>query len=178
MKKTYIINILLYGLLAGIICVIISFIQYYGLGHNPFGRFKLPAYGINVFFIFASIWAFRIKNGGLISFPEAFGTGFFTNLVAALFAAIVYYIFVKIEGNEIINLWQKSNINEIVKIKASHVENFGLKEYLDLLKQASIRPSASDAFWDELSKKQLCIVAVSILALVFRRHEVNLKPLK
>jgi hypothetical protein len=178
MSKTFVKNIFLYGLISGMICVLVAVIQYYGLGHNPFGRFKLPAYGINVFFIFASIWAFRIKNGGLISFPQAFGTGFFTNLISAFFAAVVFFIFVKIEGTDIINLWQKSNIMEITRIKASHIENFGIKEYTDLLKQASIRPDALDAFWDELTKKQLCIVAVSILSLVFRRHEVNIKNLK
>ena len=42
---------LFYGAIAAAICIIVALIQFYGLGKSPFGRYKLPAFGINILFI-------------------------------------------------------------------------------------------------------------------------------
>ena len=67
-------------------------------------------------------------------------------------------------------LWVQENVAGIEKIREAHIKNFGLKEYEDLLKQAKEIPSAGYVFLDELGKKQLCVIAITVISIIFRRH--------
>jgi hypothetical protein len=148
----------------------VALIQYYGIHKSPFGRYKLPAFGINILFILIAIWTYRATNAGTLTFTEGFSVGFLTNLFAALLTATFYYFFIKLAGNEAILLWVKENVEAIMKIKESHIKNFGLEDFSNLLKQARQVPTAGYVFLDELGKKQICIIAVTIISLIFRRH--------
>ncbi|WP_337040950.1 DUF4199 domain-containing protein [Emticicia sp. 17c] len=175
LRKRIIRHSLIYGSLAALICILVALIQFYGIHKSPFGRYKLPAFGINVLFILIAIWTYRATNRGVLSFAEGFSVGFLTNLFAAFITATAYYIFIKIAGDEAIMLWVKENITAIEKIKDSHIKNFGLQDYNTLLNQAKQIPTAGYVFLDELAKKQICIVAVSIISLIFRRHTYTIQ---
>lgn len=165
-------NSLIFGLGIAIVCIIVALVQYYFLGKSPFGKYKLPAFGVNIILIFFSIWYYRINNGGLLSFTEGFSVGFLTNLVGVLITAIFFYIFTEFIDNQAIVLWVKENIQNIEKIKVAHIKNFGLAEYENLLKQAQKVPTPFQVFLDEISKKQLVVVAITIFTLILRRHNV------
>lgn len=174
-KNKIIKNALLYGSIAAAICFVVAMLQYYGLHKSPFGRYKAPAFGINIIFIIVAVWTYRATNGGVLTFTEGFSVGFMTNLFAALITAICFYIFVQFVdsqwgNNQSIMLWVKENIAGIEKIREAHIKNFGQAEYDNLLKQAKEIPTAGYVFLDELVKKQLCIVAVTIISIIFRRH--------
>jgi hypothetical protein len=175
LKNKIIKNALIYGSIAAAVCVLVAMLQYYGLHKSPFGRYKAPAFGINIIFIIVAVWTYRATNGGVLSFTEGFSIGFMTNLFAALITAICFFIFVQFidsqwGNNQSIMLWVKENIAGIEKIREAHITNFGKEEYDNLLIQAKEIPSAGYVFLDELVKKQLCIVAITIIALIFRRH--------
>ncbi|GAB3513836.1 DUF4199 domain-containing protein [Emticicia fontis] len=170
LKSRIVKHALYYGSIAAAICIVVAMIQFYGIHKSPFGRYKLPAFGINILFILIAIWTYRATNMGIITFTEGFSVGFLTNLFAAFITATFFYIFIKLAGDEAILLWVKENVDAIMKIKDSHIKNFGLEEFSSLLKQAQQIPSAGYVFLDELGKKQICIIAVSIISLIFRRH--------
>lgn len=170
LKNRIVKHSLYYGAIAALICIIVALIQFYGLHKSPFGRYKLPAFGINVLFILIAIWTYRATNKGTLTFTEGFSVGFLTNLFAAFITATCYYIFLKFAGDEAILLWVKENVAGIMKIKESHIKNFGLEDFSNLLKQAGQVPTAGFVFLDEIAKKQLCIIAVTIISLIFRRH--------
>ncbi|MBA4850033.1 DUF4199 domain-containing protein [Emticicia sp. BO119] len=170
LKNRIVKHSLYYGSIAALICIIVALIQFYGIHKSPFGRYKLPAFGINVLFILIAIWTYRATNRGILTFTEGFSVGFLTNLFAAFITATFYYIFLKFAGDEAILLWVKENVEAIMKIKDSHIKNFGLEDFSSLLKQAKQVPTAGYVFLDELGKKQLCIIAASIISLIFRRH--------
>lgn len=166
---------LIYGSLAALICITVALIQYYGLEKSPFGRYKLPAFGINIIFVIVATWVYRANNLGILSFTEGFSVGFMTNLVAAVITGLVFFIFVQFidkpfGNNQAIMLWVNENIKGIEKIKDTHIRDFGIKEYEVLLKQAQEIPSAAYVFLDEIVKKQLCIVGITIVSVIFRRH--------
>ncbi len=172
-------NSLIYGSIAAGICIFVAMLQYYGLHKSPFGRYKAPAFGINIIFIVVAVWTFRANNGGNLSFTEGFSVGFMTNLFAALFTGIFFFIFVQFidsqwGSNQAILLWVQENIAGIEKIRDAHIKNFGLKEYNDLLKQAKEIPSAGYVFLDELGKKQICVIAITIISIIFRRHNFTI----
>lgn len=174
-KNRIIRSALIYGSIAAAICIIVAMLQYYGLHKSPFGRYKAPAFGINIIFIVVAVWTYRANNGGVLTFTEGFSVGFMTNLFAALLTALFFFIFVQYidsqwGNNQSIMLWVNENIVGIEKIKDAHIKNFGLKEYEDLLKQAKEVPSAGFVFLDELGKKQICIIAVTVISIIFRRH--------
>ena len=170
LKHRIIRHSLFYGAIAAAICIIVALIQFYGLGKSPFGRYKLPAFGINILFILIAIWTYRATNAGTLSFTEGFSVGFVTNFVAAFITGIFYYFFVKFTDNQPVLLWIQENIAAIEKIKSSHITNFGVEDYNSLLKQAMEVPSAGYVFLDEIGKKQICIVAITIISLIFRKH--------
>ncbi|AFK05037.1 hypothetical protein Emtol_3911 [Emticicia oligotrophica DSM 17448] len=164
-----------YGAIAAAVCIIIALIQYYGLDKSPFGRYKIPAFGINIIFVIVAVWVYRANNLGVLTFTEGFSVGFMTNLIAALITGIVYFIFIQLidkpyGNNHAIMLWVQENIKGIEKIKETHVKNFGLQEYEILLQQAKEVPTALYVFLDEVVKKQLVIVAITIISIIFRRH--------
>lgn len=168
-------NALIYGSIAAAICFFVAMLQYYGLHKSPFGRYKAPAFGINIIFIVVSVWTYRANNGGVLSFTEGFSVGFMTNLFAAFLTGLFFFIFVQFidtrwGNNQSIMLWVYENISGIEKIREAHIKNFGETEYNDLLKQAKEIPSAGYVFLDELGKKQLCIIAVTVISIIFRRH--------
>lgn len=169
-KNRIIRHSLYYGSIAAAICIIVALIQFYGAHKSPFGRYKLPAFGINILFILIAIWTYRATNKGILTFTEGFSVGFLTNLFAAFITATFFYFFIHLAGNESILLWVKENVDAIMKIKDSHIKNFGLDDFTNLLGQAKQIPTAGYVFLDELAKKQLCIVAVTIISLIFRRH--------
>lgn len=170
LKSRIIRHSLYYGAIAAAICIVVALIQFYGIHKSPFGRYKLPAFGINVLFILIAIWTYRATNRGVLSFTEGFSVGFLTNLFAAIITATFYFLFLLIAGDEAIMLWVKENVEAIMKIKDSHIKNFGLADFNNLLSQAKQIPSAGYVFLDEIAKKQLCIVAVTVISLIFRRH--------
>ncbi|WP_259016935.1 DUF4199 domain-containing protein [Emticicia fluvialis] len=174
LKNRIIRHSLLYGSMAAAICILVALIQFYGIHKSPFGRYKLPAFGINVLFILIAIWTYRATNRGVLTFTEGFSVGFLTNLFAAFITATSYFIFLQLAGNEAIMLWVNENIQAIEKIRDSHIKNFGLQEYTQLLEQAKQVPSAGYVFLDEIGKKQICIIAVTIISLIFRRHTFNI----
>lgn len=164
-----------YGSIAALICIVVALIQYYGLEKSPFGRYKLPAFGINIIFVIVATWVYRANNLGVLSFTEGFSVGFLTNLVAAVITGLVFFIFVQFidkpfGNNQAIMLWVQENIKGIEKIKETHIRDFGIKEYEVLLKQAQEIPSAVYVLLDEIVKKQLCIVGITIVSVIFRRH--------
>ena len=168
-------NSLIYGSIAAGICIFVAMLQYYGLHKSPFGRYKAPAFGINIIFIVVAVWTFRANNGGVLSFTEGFSVGFMTNLFAALITGIFFFVFVQFidsqwGNSQSIMLWVQENVAGIEKIREAHTKNFGLKEYEDLLKQAKEIPSAGYVFLDELGKKQLCVIAITVISIIFRRH--------
>jgi hypothetical protein len=170
---------LIYGSLAALICITVALIQFYGLHKSPFGRYKLPAFGINIIFIIVATWVYRANNGGVLSFTEGFSIGFLTNIFAAIITGIAFFIFVQFIDkpfghNEAILLWVKENIAGIEKIKAIHIQNFGLKEYESLLNQAKEIPTASYVLIDEIVKKQICIIGITVISIIFRRHSFNI----
>lgn len=165
-------NSLIFGLGIAIVCIVVALVQYYLLGKSPFGKYKLPAFGVNIIFIFFSIWYYRINNGGLLSFTEGFSVGFLTNLVGVLITAIFFYIFTEFIDNQAIVLWVKENIQNIEKIKVAHIKNFGLEEYQNLITQARKIPTPFQVFVDEISKKQLVVVAITIFTMILRKHNV------
>lgn len=166
---------LTYGSLAALVCIAVALIQYYGLEKSPFGRYKLPAFGVNIIFVIVAIWVYRANNLGILSFTEGFSVGFMTNLVAAVITGLVFFIFVQFidkpfGNNQAIMLWVNENIKGIEKIKDIHIKDFGIQEYELLLKQAQEIPSAGYVLLDEIIKKQLCIVGITIVSVIFRRH--------
>ncbi|CAH0995262.1 hypothetical protein EMA8858_01382 [Emticicia aquatica] len=166
---------LIYGALAACICIIVALIQYYGLHKSPFGRYKVPAFGINIIFIIVATWTYRANNLGILTFTEGFSIGFMTNLIAAFITGLVFFLFIQLIDapygqNQSILLWVQENIKGIERIKDTHIKDFGIIEYNILLKQAQEIPSASYVFVDEIVKKQLCIVAITIISIIFRRH--------
>lgn len=166
---------LTYGSLAAFVCIAVALIQYYGLEKSPFGRYKLPAFGINIIFVIVATWVYRANNLGVLSFTEGFSVGFMTNLVAAVITGVVFFIFVQFidkpfGNNQAIMLWVQENIKGIEKIKDIHIKDFGIQEYELLLKQAQEIPSAGYVLLDEIVKKQLCIVGITIVSVIFRRH--------
>jgi hypothetical protein len=174
-KSKIIRNALIYGSIAAAICVFVAMLQYYGLHKSPFGRYKAPAFGINIIFIIVAVWTYRANNGGVLTFTEGFSIGFMTNLFAALFTALFFYVFVQFidsqwGNNQSIILWVQENVAGIENIKDAHIKNFGKTEYEDLLKQAKEIPSAGYVFLDELGKKQICVIAVTVISIIFRRH--------
>lgn len=174
-KNKIIRSALIYGSIAAAICVFVAMLQYYGLHKSPFGRYKAPAFGINIIFIIVAVWTYRANNMGVLTFTEGFSVGFMTNLIAALFTALAFFIFVQFidkqwGNNQAIMLWVKENIAGIEKIRDAHIKSFGETEYNDLLKQAKEIPSAGYVFLDELVKKQLCIIAITVVSIIFRRH--------
>ncbi len=170
LKNKIVRHSLYYGSIAAAICVIVAMIQFYGIHKSPFGRYKLPAFGINILFILIAIWTYRATNKGTLTFTEGFSVGFLTNLFAAFITATFFYFFIKATGNESILLWVKENVDAIMKIKESHIKTFGQEDFSNLLGQARQLPTAGYVFLDELAKKQLCIIAVTIISLIFRRH--------
>ena len=58
---------LIYGSIAAVICIAVALIQYYGLEKSPFGRYKLPAFGINIIFVIVATWVYRANNLGVLS---------------------------------------------------------------------------------------------------------------
>lgn len=175
LKNRIVRHSLFYGSIAAAICIIVALIQFYGIHKSPFGRYKLPAFGINVLFILIAIWTYRATNLGVLTFTEGFSVGFLTNLFAAFITATLYFIFLQIAGNEAILLWVKENVEAIEKIRDSHIKNFGVEDYTTLINQARQIPSAGYVFLDELAKKQICIVAVTVISLIFRRHTFIIK---
>ncbi len=164
-----------YGAIAAAVCIAVALIQYYGLEKSPFGRYKLPAFGINIIFVIVATWVYRANNLGVLSFTEGFSVGFMTNLVAAVITGLVFFLFVQFIDkpyghNHAIMLWVQENIKGIEKIKANHIKDFGIKEYELLLNQAKEIPSAGYVLLDEIVKKQLCIVGITIVSVIFRRH--------
>lgn len=170
LKSRIVKHALYYGSIAALICIIVALIQFYGAHKSPFGRYKLPAFGINILFILTAVWTYRATNRGTLTFTEGFSVGFLTNLFAAFITATFFFFFIKFAGNEAVLLWVKENVDAIMKIKDSHIKNFGLEEFTSLLKQAKQVPTAGYVFLDELGKKQLCIIAVTIISLILRRH--------
>lgn len=169
-----------YGALAAVICMAVAMIQYYGLEKSPFGRYKAPAFGINIIFILVATWSYRANNAGILSFTEGFTVGFLTNLFASIITAFCFYVFVEwidvpFGKNQAILYWVDENIRSVERIKLTHIHNFGQKEYDSLLLQAKIIPTAGQVFIDEIVKKQLCIVGVSIISIIFRRHQFIIK---
>jgi membrane protease YdiL (CAAX protease family) len=165
----------IYGSIAALICIAVALIQYYGIEKSPFGRYKLPAFGINIIFIIVATWVYRANNLGVLSFTEGFSIGFITNLVAAIITGLLFFIFVQFVdkpygNNQAILLWVQENIKGIEKIKDVHIKNFGNQEYNLLLKQAQEIPTAGYVLLDEIAKKQLCIVGITIISVIFRRH--------
>lgn len=174
-KSKIIRSSLIYGSFAAIICIAVALIQYYGLHKSPFGRYKVPAFGINIIFIIVATWTYRANNLGVLSFTEGFSIGFMTNLFAAIFTATVFFLFIQLIDipygkNQAIMLWVQENIKGIEKIKESHIQNFGVKEYESLIAQAKEVPSAFYVFIDEIVKKQICIIAITVISIIFRRH--------
>ena len=174
-KSKIIRSSLIYGSYAAIICIVVAMIQYYGLHKSPFGRYKVPAFGINIIFIIVATWTYRAKNFGVLSFTEGFSIGFMTNLFAAIITATVFLLFIQFidipfGNNQAIMLWVQENIKGIEKIKDSHIQNFGVKEYDSLLAQAKEIPSSIYVFIDEIVKKQICIIAITVISIIFRRH--------
>lgn len=164
-----------YGTIAALICIAVALIQYYGLEKSPFGRYKLPAFGINIIFVIVATWVYRANNLGVLSFTEGFSVGFMTNLIAAIITGIAFFVFVQFIDkpfghNQAIMFWVQENIKGIEKIKDTHIRDFGLQEYQALLKQAQEIPSAGYVLLDEIVKKQLCIVGITIVSVIFRRH--------
>lgn len=166
---------LVYGSLAALVCIIVAIIQYYGLQKSPFGRYKVPAFGINIIFIIVATWVYRANNAGTLSFTEGFSIGFLTNLFGALITAIIFYLFIQLidipyGNNQSIMLWVQENIKGIELIKERHIKDFGVDAYNSLLKQAQEIPSAGYVFIDELLKKQICIIAITIISIIFRKQ--------
>lgn len=166
---------LIYGAMAALVCIIVAMIQYYGLHRSPFGRYKVPAFGINIIFVIIAIWTYRANNLGVLSFTEGFSIGFMTNLIAAIITASVFFVFILLidvpfSNNQAIMLWVQENITGIERIKTTHIKDFGIVAYESLLQQAKEIPSAGYVFVDEIVKKQLCIVAITIISVIFRRH--------
>ncbi len=161
--------------MAALVCIIVAMIQYYGLHRSPFGRYKVPAFGINIIFVIIAIWTYRANNLGVLSFTEGFSIGFMTNLIAAIITASVFFVFILLidvpfSNNQAIMLWVQENITGIERIKTTHIKDFGIVAYESLLQQAKEIPSAGYVFVDEIVKKQLCIVAITIISVIFRRH--------
>jgi hypothetical protein len=170
MKNKIIKNVLLFGSLAATCCVIVALIQYYALHVSPFGRYKAPAYGINIIFIFISIWYYRIKNDGLLSFGEGVVLGFFTNLIAAFLTGLVLYLFVQLIDAQPLTLWVNENLKSVEMMKEIHIKQFSQESFDKLLTQSKLPISPSTVFFDEITKKQLCIVAVTLISVILRRH--------
>ena len=160
---------LFFGSLAAACCIAVALIQYYTLHVCPFGRYKAPAYGINVIFIFVAIWYYRINRGGFLSFGEGFAIGFLTNIFAAILTGFVLYIFVQFVDNQPITLWIQENLITMQRMKEVHIKQFGEESFKQILAQSQ-QINNSAVFFDEITKKQLCIVAVSLISVILRRH--------
>lgn len=167
MRKSIIQSSLIYGLLAGLLCVAF-FVALYFSDPNPLSL-RRPDIGINIIFIFASIYAFKKKNGGILHFYEGFSVGFLTNLIAAIFTGLSLYIFIKfIDPNPFLQ-WMESGI-EFLKVQKEGLGEVLTEETFKMQLESLQNAKPYQIFLDELMFKQIGIIAISLCTLAMRKH--------
>jgi hypothetical protein len=168
MRKSIIQTSLLYGLIAGFICLAF-FIALYLSNPNPLSL-RRPDLGINIIFIFASIYAFKKNNGGVLHFYEGFSVGFLTNIIAALFTGICIYLFVEFYDQAPLQAWIDSGIEFLKLEKENSLSEVLTEETFNsqIISLQNAKPY--QLFFDELMFKQIGIIAISLCTLVLRKH--------
>ncbi|MFN3848063.1 MAG: DUF4199 family protein [Spirosomataceae bacterium] len=160
---------LIFGGLTALACVLVSLIQFYGLGKSPFGKYKVPALGVNLIFIFFAVWYYRRDNGGYLSFSAGFSVGFLTNLIGSILAGLLFYVFVLVDKRPLA-LWQKENIENAQKIYNQEKDLKRKEDYKTLIENSKLEIKPSYVFLDEIVKKQYVIIGIALIGMVLRRR--------
>jgi hypothetical protein len=169
MRKSIIQTGLFYGLFAGVLCVIF-FIALYLSNPNPLS-IRRPDLGINIIFIFTSIFAFKKRNGGILHFYEGFSVGFLTNIIAALFTGVSLYLFISYFDAAPFTAWIESGI-EFLKLEKDNNLSEVLTEETFKTQISSLQNAKPyQLIFDELMFKQIGIIAISLCTLAMRKHK-------
>lgn len=164
---------LIFGGLAAVACVLVGLIQFYGLGKSPFGKYKVPALGVNLIFIFFAVWYYRRYNGGYLSFSSGFSVGFLTNFFGSLLAGLLFFLFVLTDNRPLV-LWQQENMTNAKKIYNDEKDPKRKEEYKTLIENANLEIKPSYVFFDEVVKKQYVIIGIALVAMILRRRKPEL----
>ncbi|SOE22829.1 Protein of unknown function [Spirosomataceae bacterium TFI 002] len=169
MRKSIIQTSLVYGLLAGFICVVF-FIALYIADPNPLSL-RRPDLGINIIFIFTSIYAFKKKNGGILHFYEGFSVGFLTNIIAALFTGISIFLFLTLYDEAPLQAWIESGIEFLKLEKENSLSEVLTDETFNSQIVSLQNAKPYQIILDELMFKQIGIIAISLCTLAMRKHQ-------
>lgn len=140
---------------------------------NPLAE-RRPDIGINIIFIFFSIWLYKSRNGGYLHFYEAFSIGFLANIIGAFITGLSIYSFVKFIDPSPFENWITQGKAYIVSQKEA-LSVFLNEESFKLQLEAFDNAQPYQIILDDLMFKQLAIIAVTLIsmALIKRRPEAS-----
>ncbi|MFN3784440.1 MAG: DUF4199 domain-containing protein [Spirosomataceae bacterium] len=166
MKNKIIRQSLVFGLLAGVIGFLF-FIGLYFLTDNPLAK-RRPDVGFNLLFVGLSMWYLKKSNGGFIHFYQAFSTGFLTNIFAALTSGLLLFLFIQWIDQTPLQTWMTQG-QQLLRDQRETFDKILNEEMYAAQMKALTNVKPYQLFLDELMFKQVAIVGITLLGMVFRK---------
>ncbi len=158
-----------FGLFVGI-AVFVFFLSFYAIGKNPL-MYSRQSIGLNIILMWAGIWYFKRNNGGILHFYQSFSIGFIINIVGALLAGILIFLFVQYYDTEPYRLWIVESKAMLMRDKADFVKIMNEANFQRQLESLD-KGKPYQIIFDELMFKQLAIVPLGIMSMVMRKIQL------
>ena len=155
-----------FGVLTGIACFLF-FLAFYALLPKPLMYIR-QSIGINIILIWAGIWYFKRNNGGILHFYQGFSIGFLINIIGALIAGILIFLFIQYVDYEPYKQWILDSKSMLMRDKESLIKIMNEANFERNLASLDNGKPYQIVF-DELMFKQLAIIPIGLLSMVMRK---------
>jgi Protein of unknown function (DUF4199) len=177
-NKSFFKNILLYGLLAGLLTLAYCFVMRM-LGEIPLDGKKAPTLLLSMFAMILAVKAYRKFNPDeTLHFWEGLVVANLTNLVGACVSAIGLYFWLSGSGNTVLSEYISASIKtlQIASVKDGYIKEMGVESFKGLIEAFKILSPKNIAV-DEIiglkGKIPLGVLISIMISLYFRRGYIN-----
>jgi hypothetical protein len=177
-NKSLIKNILLYGIIAGLLTLTYCFVLR-AMGGVPLDGKKAPTIILSMICMILSIKAYRkINPDETLHFWEGLVVANLTNLVGACVSAIGLYFWLSNNGSDVLNTYINESIKtlNISSVKDGYIKEMGLTSFNELIegfKLLSPKDIARDEITGLKGKLPMGLLISIMISLYYRRGYVN-----
>jgi len=171
-------NVLLYGVIAGLLTMTYCFVLYAN-GGVPLDGKKAPTILLSMICMIFSVKSYRKNNpDNTLHFWEGLVVANLTNLVGAIVSAISLYFWLSGSGSSILSTYISESIQtlQIATVKAGYVKEMGdssFKELIEAFKILSPKNIAVDEIVGLKGKLPLGLLISIMISLYYRRGYIN-----
>jgi hypothetical protein len=177
-NKSFIKNILLYGIIAG--CLTMTYCFFIrAMGGVPLDGKKAPTIILSMICMILSVKSYRKNNPDeTLHFWEGLVVANLTNLIGACISAIGLYFWLSSNGSDVLTTYINESIKtlNIATVKDGYIKEMGeasFKSLIEGFKILSPKNIASDEITGLKGKLPLGILISIMISLYFRRGYVN-----